>query len=181
MSTPPARAEAKEDASVDSATEEELSEIKVLKKANEGLRQQLLSLNGQLDDALNQRGEKIVQITRMQKVQNQDVDKLQKDIDRLRRANTKLNEQLRQSDAAGRLAELQNVLNEKLREVEVLKEDNRSLENVHRNQAKKLQSVEEVEARINAARDQHLEEVRQTKDKITELKHLKVYHFMLPF
>eukprot|EP01059_Diplonema_ambulator_P030653 TRINITY_DN5335_c0_g1_i1.p1 TRINITY_DN5335_c0_g1~~TRINITY_DN5335_c0_g1_i1.p1 ORF type:complete len:448 (+),score=194.93 TRINITY_DN5335_c0_g1_i1:42-1346(+) len=165
------RTKPKEEESLDHATEEELEEIKELKAANEDLRQQLLSLNSQLDDALNQRGEKIVQITRMRK--EPDVDKLQRDIDKMRKVNSKLQDKIMQSESVGQIHELQNVVNEKARQVEVLREENRSLENVARNQAKKLASVQYIEDRINQARDQHIEEMRHCKEKIQKLKAMK--------
>ena len=181
---PPAAAgkrQQRQDAGAVAATDDEVAEIQGLKEENEGLRQQVIGLNNQLNDALNQRGEKVVQITRAPTKQSADADRIQKDIDRLRKLNGKLNDRLRQSDAAGRIVELQNVLNEKLREVEILREDNRSLENVHRNQAKRLATVDEAEARIRTARDHHMEEVRQLKEKIQEYKGQKVCFCLVAF
>ena len=163
------------------ASEEELQQIRTLKAANEELRQQLLQLNSQLDDALNKRGEKTVQITRIHRQaaakdangEINDVEKLHQEIEKMRKLNTRLHEKLRQSDAIGRLNELTNILNEKTREVDQAKEEHRSLENIAKHQQKKLAVVQDVEDRIEAARYQHHTEMKEIKDKVMKLKHCK--------
>eukprot|EP01060_Flectonema_neradi_P018183 TRINITY_DN2499_c4_g1_i1.p1 TRINITY_DN2499_c4_g1~~TRINITY_DN2499_c4_g1_i1.p1 ORF type:complete len:429 (+),score=126.00 TRINITY_DN2499_c4_g1_i1:88-1287(+) len=163
------------------ASEEELQQIRTLKTANEDLRQQLLHLNSQLDDALNKRGEKTVQITRIHRQaagkdangEINEVEKLHHEIEKMRKLNTKLHEKLRQSDAIGRLNELTNILGEKTREVEQAKEEHRSLENIAKHQQKKLAIVHDVEERIEAARYQHHTEMKELKDKISSLKQCK--------
>ncbi|KAJ9471880.1 hypothetical protein DIPPA_18576 [Diplonema papillatum] len=172
---PAANHQPKPPGEAENVSQEELEEINALKAANENLHKQLLQLNGQLDDALNQRGERIVQITRIRRPdkENPDIERLQKELEKLRRTHGKLHQKLRQTDVSGRLADLQNVLNEKNRDIEVLKEENRSLDNIARHQAKKLAVVHEVEERISLAQAAHYEEMRTSKDKITRLKAFK--------
>eukprot|EP01062_Namystynia_karyoxenos_P063289 TRINITY_DN56102_c0_g1_i1.p1 TRINITY_DN56102_c0_g1~~TRINITY_DN56102_c0_g1_i1.p1 ORF type:complete len:414 (+),score=151.32 TRINITY_DN56102_c0_g1_i1:105-1346(+) len=157
------------------ATAEELETIRGLRRANEQLREQLLGLSRQLDDALNRRGEKVGQMARMRARQfdSPEAVQLMRENEKLRKRNQRMQEQLRASEDAERCVELQNIIAERERAADELREEHRSLENVSHNQARRLELVLQAEAELDGARNAHLEEMRRLKDRIQGVKAAK--------
>jgi len=148
--------------------------IHQLQEKNKELRSQLNDLNAQLDEMLTQRGEKISRIHRHQqfavKGENKEMDQLMRDIETLRKENADLRQKVYNTDVQSRISELLNLIREREKAIEILKEENRSLENVQKHQGKQLQELDKLESDMRDARAKHAEDVRALKDRTRQMK-----------
>jgi chromosome segregation ATPase len=148
--------------------------IQQLQDKNKELRAQLNDLNAQLDEMLTQRGEKISRVHRHQqfavKGENKEMDALMKEIETLRKENTELRQKVYNTDVQSRISELLNLIREREKSIETLKEENRSLENVQKHQGKQLQELDKLESDMRDARAKHADDVRILKDRTRQMK-----------
>eukprot|EP00760_Papus_ankaliazontas_P012867 PhM_4_TR1559/c0_g1_i1/m.94054 len=147
--------------------------IQALQDKNKELRKQLHDLNSELDDMLVQRGEKVSRVHRHQQLargENKELDALTKEIESLRKENAELRQKVYNTDVQSRISELLNVIKEREKAIGALKEENRSLENVQKNQGKQLQELDKLESDMRDARAKHADDVRQLKEKTRQMK-----------
>lgn len=136
------------------------------------LRSQLVSLNRILDEHLTQKGQRVSRIQPVPRTVSAmfPSDRLAAKIEVQRKINHDIEERLRQAGNLDRVSELMNTLGALHAELEELRSENRSLENVHQNQSVKLEVCSRIDGEIGNAKNQHNEHVSDNKTKARKAK-----------
>jgi myosin heavy subunit len=151
-----------------SSKDEDPDTIEKLKKANQVLKEQLLELNAALDKQLAQKG---VILGRQEKRNTQstehDVKILLQQISILKKTNEELRTKISTSTDLERITILENKLQSRALKIQKLKEENKSLKNIEREQGKALESYNsEAEKMVNQLKS----ELNFQKEKTKKIK-----------
>mmetsp|Transcript_65373 Transcript_65373/g.116311 ORF Transcript_65373/g.116311 Transcript_65373/m.116311 type:complete len:495 (-) Transcript_65373:9-1493(-) len=146
-------------------------DVKSLKRSNEELRKKLMQLNSQLDYELAHQGKD--RGPRYGKADEQKIAKLKAQSEELRRENDLLKKQVYQADGVCRVTDLHNQVLQRDQQIRTLKEANRGLDNVQRNQSKKMDVVNQIEGEMDRIRSAHNEELYTIKERLRRLKEAK--------
>jgi hypothetical protein len=156
-----------------SSTPHHQAVLKELMKENAQLRRLLSSVNSELDEHLSRKGQKMgyrppasgskhVSVVEQRRMMN----------DKLRKRNQVIESELDKKDLP-RYRELRNQIGEMNRNIEIIKDENLSLENVYANQRQKLADIDKIELEMKNARSEHDQALREIKDQMREAKELR--------
>lgn len=153
-------------------TPEQETTMADLRARNASLRQQLRRLNGELDRQLEQHGQKTTRVLPMPRsaAQMSPVERRAAQNEALRRRIAELQDRVHAAQAADRVQEVQNDWGAVTAQYEALRDEQRSLENIHRNQMVIVEAQEQAAQEMAALRAQHHSEQRQLKDAMRRAK-----------
>lgn len=165
------------DDSASQLTPEQKAVVQELKQANKALRLELLDLNRELDTCLELRGQRAGRVPPLPRASTASAaDQLILKNERNRKRNHELLSKLHQADGLERITDLRNSMGKVSGDADVLRGENRSLENVFAHQMVSLRVTLKVEEDLAKERQEHLEYVRGLKEQMRVAREAKEAH-----
>ena len=165
-------------------TAEETAQWKALEQDNKRLVLQLADLNTALDKQLSRQGISVPSrpggaaaaagLGKDALAPSSEAARLKSRIDALRKANGEMHKALKEHSAVrGSSFDLKNKHTQLVKELEGLRSDNQSLENVYNNQSSKTSQEDKIERELAKMRAEHTEVQRESRDTARQLKELR--------
>lgn len=151
-------------------TPEQTAAAKLLVEEHHDLQLQLLELNRILDDQLSRRGQGLSRVQPIQRATDAQTEKLALHNERQRRINDELMRHLIMVDSLAKTDDLRQRSQLLATQLDRLRDENKSLENIFANQQVQTSVADKIEADMRKAKDEHHDEVMKLKDATRHLK-----------
>lgn len=154
-------------------TPEQVATARLLVEEHNELNAELLELNRSLDDHLSRRGQGLSRVQPLARPGNSQCDKLAAKNEQQRKVNDELARNLLVIDALAKTDDLKQRLAVLTSQAELLRDENKSFENIYANQLLQTSLADKIENEMKKAKQDHHEEIVKLKDAIRQLKELR--------